>query len=97
VIDNLERLDSWAIVLELFMVCALALSLGPLARLAFGNWPGVLVLWFVVPVGLVLPLVIKRWKWAGGAVLASVLVLIGGFALRTSVVGMPFPLLALNH
>jgi formate-dependent nitrite reductase membrane component NrfD len=94
VIENLERLDTWAIVLELLMVAAMAVSLGPLARLAFGNWPGLLVPCFVVPVGLVLPLVIKWWKGAGGAVAASVLVLVGGFALRASVVGMPVPLLA---
>jgi formate-dependent nitrite reductase membrane component NrfD len=97
VIDNLERLDSWAIVLELFMVAAMAISLGPLARLAFGNWPGLLVPGFIVPIGLVLPLLIKRWKGAGGAVTASMLVLIGGYALRASVVGMPLPLLARHY
>jgi protein NrfD len=97
VIDNLERLDSWAIVLELIMVAAMAISLGPLTRLAFRNWPGLLVPWFIVPVGLVLPLLIKRWKGAGGAVMASALVLIGGYALRASVVGMHLPLLVRHY
>jgi formate-dependent nitrite reductase membrane component NrfD len=94
VIENLERLDTWAIVLELLMVAAMAVSLGPLARPALGNWPGVLVPSFVVPVGLVLPLALKWWKGTDGAVPASVLVLVGGYALRASVVGMPLPLLA---
>jgi formate-dependent nitrite reductase membrane component NrfD len=94
VIDNLERLDSWAIVLELLTLTAMAVSLGPQARAAFGDWPGLLVPWFIVPVGLVLPLALKRWKGAGGAVTGSVLVLVGGFALRASVVGMPHPFLA---
>jgi formate-dependent nitrite reductase membrane component NrfD len=97
VIENLERLDSWAIVFELLMVTAMAVSLGPLARPAFGQWPGLLIPAFVVPVGLVLPLVMKRWKGTGVAVTASVLVLIGGFALRAAAVGMAAPLLASHH
>ena len=50
VIANLERLDSWAIVLELVMLAIMTASLGHLARDAFAHWPGILVPAFVLPV-----------------------------------------------
>jgi formate-dependent nitrite reductase membrane component NrfD len=96
VIEHLEQLDSWAIVLELFMLVVMALSLGRLSRAAFGAWPGLLVPVFVVPAGLVFPLAIKRWGGTPAATMASVFVLLGGFALRAAVVGMPPPLLAFH-
>jgi protein NrfD len=94
VIANLERLDSWAIFLELVMLAIMTASLGHLAWDAFENWPGILIPAFVVPVGLVFPLVVKRLSGTRAAVMASVLVLLGGYALRAAVVGMPLPLLA---
>ena len=97
VIEHLERLDSWAIVLELIMLAIMTVSLGRLAWDAFAHWPGILVPAFVVPVGLVFPLVLKRWPGTRAAVTASVFVLLGGFALRAAVVGMPLPLLASHH
>ena len=89
VIEHLEQLDSWAIVLELIMLVIMAVSLGRLSRYAFGTWPGMLIPVFVVPVGLIFPLIVKRWADTRSAVTASVLVLVGGFVLRAAVVGMP--------
>jgi formate-dependent nitrite reductase membrane component NrfD len=94
VIEHLERLDSWAIVLELIMLAIMAVSLGPLARDALGAWPGILLPAFVVPVGLLVPLAVKSWRGRPAAELASVLVLVGGFVLRAAVVGMPAPFLS---
>ena len=95
-IEHLEQLDSWAIVLELIMLAIMAISLGHLARFAFGTWPGMLIPAFVVPVGLVFPLLVKRWADTRSAVTASVFVLVGGFVLRAAVVGMPLPLFSLT-
>ncbi len=96
VIEHLEQLDSWAIVLELIMLTIMASSLGRMSRFAFGTWPGMLIPAFVVPVGLIFPLVIKRWSDTRSAVTASVFVLIGGFVLRAAMVGMPQSVLLLS-
>ena len=73
VIEHLEQLDSWAIVLELIMLAIMAISLGHLSRYAFGTWPGMLIPLFVVPVGLIFPMVVKHWAGTRSAVTASVL------------------------
>jgi formate-dependent nitrite reductase membrane component NrfD len=93
VLKRLERVDSWAAMLELLLLGIMAFSLGRMAVLAIQNWPGVLIPFFVLPLGLVVPLVIKRFDrpWVSGA--ASVLVLAGGLALRAAIVGLPIPLL----
>jgi formate-dependent nitrite reductase membrane component NrfD len=93
VIEHLEQLDSWAIVLELIMLAIMAASLGRLAGAAFATWPGILIPAFVVPVGLISPLVVKQRSGTRAAAAASVLVLIGGFVLRAAIVGMPQPFL----
>lgn len=89
VLARLEWLDALAIVLELTMLAAFAVSLGPLAGPAFGRWPGVLIPAFVVPLGLLLPLAsrIVRRPWAPAVSAAAVLA--GGLALRFAVVGIP--------
>ena len=92
-VERLERVDGWAIVLELVMLTALALSLRGLSGLAFMRWPGFLIPLFVVPVGLVLPLILRHVRGARGAVDAALLVLLGGFVLRLAVVGIPASLL----
>jgi formate-dependent nitrite reductase membrane component NrfD len=97
VVEHLGHLDSWAIVLELMMLAIMAISLGQVARSGFANWPGLLVPLFVVPFGLVVPLVLERQPGTRWAVLASALVLLGGFVLRAAVVGTPLPYLALAH
>lgn len=90
---RLERADSWAIGLEAAMLVALAVSLGRLAVPAFNQWPGALVPAFVVPVGLLGPLLLKRFAGHRGAWVAAAMVLIGGFALRAAIVGIAGPLL----
>ncbi len=91
-VDRLEHLDRIAIFLELGMLAALATSLGRSARLAFLPWPGVLVPAFVIPVGLVLPLILHKMLGHRATALAASFVLLGGFLLRFAVVGMPGPL-----
>jgi protein NrfD len=95
-VGRLEWLDTWAMVLELAMLAALAASLGRLAGPAFGRWPGLLIPAFVVPVGLVLPLVVKRLAGPRAAWASATLVLVGGLALRAAVVGLP-PTLIVAH
>jgi formate-dependent nitrite reductase membrane component NrfD len=73
------------------------LRLGRLAAPALGHWPGVLVPAFVVPVGLLAPLFLKRMRGAQIAELVSLLVLVGGFVLRAAIVGVPVPLLLGYH
>ena len=94
VVGRLERVDAFAMALELALLAAFAWSLGDLAAPALLRWPGVLIPAFVVPAGLVLPLAARRlpgrwWHWASPA-----LVLVAGFALRYAVVEIPGPFLA---
>ena len=94
VVARLEWLDAWAIVLELAMLVAFAFSLGPLAWPALTTWPGVLIPAFVVPAGLLLPLVFRLVPGRTSALAASSAVLVGGLALRYAVVGIPETMLA---
>jgi formate-dependent nitrite reductase membrane component NrfD len=84
----LARFDSGVLVLELVVLLALVLSLGSVARVWLSVWGGVLILGVVVA-GILVPLGLY-WRGHGarprGPVLASVLVLIGGFLLRVVVV-----------
>ena len=93
VLEKLERVDAIAMVLELAMLAAFAISLGEFAGPAFLRWPGVLVPGVVVPLGLVLPLLARRrrGRWARWGL--PIMVLVAGYALRFAVVGMPGPLL----
>ncbi len=88
-LHRLEWLDAYAIVLELLMLAAFTWSLGPLAPRAFGSWPGLLIPWFVVPAGLLLPLLARFSRQAWTAPFAAFAVLVAGLALRYAVVGMP--------
>lgn len=88
-IERLERADGWAIVLELAMLTAFAWSLQGVPGLAFMRWPGMLIPLFVVPVGLILPLILRQARGMKGAVDSALLVLLGGFVLRVALVGMP--------
>ena len=93
VIEKLDRVDALAMGLELILMAAFALSLGKFAAPAFLRWPGILVPTFVLPVGLVLPLALRkipgRWtRWG-----LPIMVLLAGYALRFAVVGMPGPML----
>lgn len=89
---SLVRLNtgsSAAIVAELACLTALALTLRGMSGLAFQRWPGRLIPLFVVPVGLVGPLLWRQGRGVRGAVDAAWLVLLGGFVLRATLAGIP--------
>lgn len=96
-VHHLEWLDRFAILLELAMIAAMAASLGRHAKFAFSLWPGVLIPTFVVPVGLVAPLILQPLLGRRARYLPAALILLGGFALRFAVIGMPEPLLMAGH
>ena len=87
------RIDAGLILAELGIVALLLISLATgarmqqqaLATLMGGSYTLAFWLWFVT-LGLVLPLVLEAWELRGGrvpwALLAPVLVLVGGFILR---------------
>ena len=97
-IARLERIDTWAIVLECVMLGLTAHSLGRAATLeAIGVWPGVLLPAVVVPLGLAAPLLLNLAFGLRTVNIASILAIIGGFALRAAVVGLPARLLSGVH
>ena len=84
---NLQRMDDWVIGLELLVLIAVMVSLGPVSRAWLNVW-GVLLLVAVV-LGMIMPLVlltrtrhVRPWSRATGAVL----VLLGGFLLRAVII-----------
>jgi len=88
--SKLKKADSFVMVVELVLLLALVLMLGPAAdpitkgRFALPFWGGLVALGLIVPLGLSF---VKggdgRERTAGGTLaIASVLVLIGGFLLR---------------
>ncbi len=87
--ERLGRFNGGAVVVELAVLTGLALTArGPFA-LAFLRWPGMLVPLFVVPVGLILPLILGESRGIRGDGDAALLVLLGGFVLRAALAGMP--------
>jgi protein NrfD len=84
----LDRLDTWVMLLELVVLIAVVVSLGPVAQVWLSAW-GLLLLVGVVLAGIVLPLALH---WLPGllgnlsAPVAAVLALAGGFILRAVVV-----------
>jgi protein NrfD len=86
-LHDLDRLDAWVIALELIVLVAVIVSLGPVLSAWMNAWGALLVLGVVIP-GLLLPLV-AAWqprRLSMHATTAAVLVLIGGFLLRVVVV-----------
>src|SRR5262249_31113858 len=83
---KLWRADRYFIVLELILLGAFFVSLGVLGRPFLQ--PAWLGLWAVVLAGTLVPLAIRFAGPGGGgaAVAGSVLVLLGGFALRVVIV-----------
>lgn len=84
----LAALEVKVALLELFVLAAVVVSLGPVARVWMGGWGvllavGVVLLGILVPVGLHLR---PRLAGAWGAVAAPILVLVGGLVLRAVVV-----------
>jgi protein NrfD len=96
-VGRLEWVDGWAMGLEGLMLVAFALSLGGFAGEALGRWPGVLIPAFVVPAGLLLPMILRRSKASWAVTASSLLILLAGLVLRAAVVGMPAPLLLTRH
>jgi formate-dependent nitrite reductase membrane component NrfD len=84
----LHRMDGLVLMLELLVLIALVISLGPAARGWLNVW-GVLLLVGVVGIGMIWPMLLSRRHDRGGqASLAMIatLVLVGGFLLRLVVV-----------
>jgi len=79
----LHRMDAWVVVLELIVLVAVVISLGPGARAVMNSW-GVLLLVGVVLIGMLAPLALY-WRNLN-ATAAAVLVLVGGFILRLVIV-----------
>ena len=92
VLERLERVDLWAAAMEGALLVIFAVALGRLARPAFGQWPGLLVPAFVVPVGLVLPPLVRRLPGRWWKLVSAAAVLAGGLALRYAILGMADPL-----
>ena len=83
----LHRLDAWVIALELIVLIAVMISLGPVFRAWINAWG--LLLFFGVIVGMLIPLALHwRRQWLGdrNVTTAAALVLIGGFILRLVIV-----------
>lgn len=92
--ERLAAIQRWAIVLVLVLLAAFATALGPgVVPLAFSRWPGVLVPAFVVPFGVVLPLVSGTLFGPNWSRASAWLVLVGGLALRWAVIALPEALL----
>jgi formate-dependent nitrite reductase membrane component NrfD len=86
-IAALDRMDAWMLLLEVLVLVALLLSLGPVLRAWLNGWG--LLLQIVIAFGLLLPLVMTRRARRGresSPTLRAALVLIGGFLLRFVIV-----------
>lgn len=84
---DLHRMDDWVIALELMVLIAVILSLGPVLAAWLNAW-GVLLL-LVIIIGMVAPLVLSlraRQFQRVNIATAPILVLIGGFLLRVVIV-----------
>jgi protein NrfD len=87
-LESLHRMDVWVVTLELLVLVALMISLGPVLRAWLSPW-GLLLLLGVVVLGMLLPIVLYlRRGWLGelNMTTSAVLVLIGGFILRLVIV-----------
>jgi protein NrfD len=84
---NLHRMDAWVLALELLVLIAVIVSLGPVVRAWLNAW-GLLLL-LVIVFGMILPLVLfwraRQFRQLNVAT-APVLVLIGGFLLRVVII-----------
>ena len=85
---NLHRMDAWMNVLELVVLTAVFISLGPVLRAWLNAW-GVLLVVGVIILGLLVPLALAwrpHWLRESNMTARAVLVLVGGFLLRVVVV-----------
>jgi protein NrfD len=84
----LYRIDAWVVALELIVLIAVMLSLGPVFRAWLSAW-GLLLFVGVIIIGMLAPLALYwRREWLGelNHTTAAVLVLVGGFILRLVIV-----------
>jgi len=85
---TLHRLDSWVVALELIVLIAVMISLGPVFRAWVNVW-GLVLFFGVIVLGLLLPLALYwRRQWFGDFTMtaAAAAVIAGGFILRLVVV-----------
>jgi formate-dependent nitrite reductase membrane component NrfD len=86
-VADLHRMDTWVIVLELLVLIAVVVSLGPVLSAWMNVW-GVLLL-FTIAIGMLAPLFLTwRGRQLGRAnvATAAICVLIGGLLLRVVMV-----------
>jgi formate-dependent nitrite reductase membrane component NrfD len=84
----LHRMDAWVVALELIVLIAVMLSLGPVFRAWLTAW-GLLLFFGVIVLGMLIPLALYwRRQWLGDLNLTTTaaLVLVGGFILRLVIV-----------
>jgi len=87
-LNALHRLDTWVVALELVVLIAVMISLGPVFRAWLNAW-GVLLFFGVIVLGMLLPLALNwRKQWFGdlNVTAAAASVLVGGFILRLVIV-----------
>lgn len=87
-IAALHRMDAWVVGLELIVLIAVMISLGPVFRAWLNAW-GLLLFIGVIGIGMLLPLALYwRRQWFGdlNVTAAAALVLVGGFILRLVIV-----------
>ena len=85
---DLHRMDAWVMVLELLVLTAVIVSLGPVLSAWMNAW-GILLVIGVVVLGLLAPLALSwrpAWLQDSNMTATAVLVLIGGFLLRFIIV-----------
>lgn len=85
------RALNWTNGLEAVLLAAFAVFLGDLSRDVFGSWPGLLIPVWVAPVGLFVPMALKRFPSVWTTRIAAILILLSGVALRAALLGMPLP------
>lgn len=83
-IHSLHRLDMWVLALELLVLVALFISLGPMFRAWLSAW-GLLLLVGGVIVGMLIPLALY-WRRQQNLIMSAALVILGGFILRLVIV-----------
>jgi protein NrfD len=86
-IADLHRFDAWVLTLELAVLIAVILSLGPVLRAWINAW-GVLLLIGVIIPGMIVPL-LQSWRAQRlrmNVPTTAVLILFGGFLLRVVIV-----------
>ena len=89
VIEGLETADNWAMFLELIIIAGFFLSLGSLAGPLLLSPYGLAIVVGTAVFGLIYPIVLHRFpRMLGSAspIIAAVLALAGGFALRWAIV-----------